>query len=100
LQSALAESAAVFLCGTAAPLDSYLFGLPTAALADESGYSMNPVEPNDSYFVGDNADAVVMWLETAMQRPHSQPDASGYFDLSPGFAKWSALIQKHVSTKS
>ena len=100
LQSALAESAAVFLCGTAAPLDSYLFGLPTAALADESGYSMNPIEPNDSYFVGDNADAVVMWLESAMQRPHSQPDASEYFDLSPGFAKWSALIQKHVATKS
>lgn len=100
LQSTLAESVAVFLCGTAAPLDSYLYGLPTAALADESGYSMNPVEPNDSYFVGDNADAVAIWLETAMQRPHSQPDASKYFDLSPGFAKWNALIQKHVATKS
>ncbi|MGA1143474.1 MAG: hypothetical protein ACO3V6_09115, partial [Ilumatobacteraceae bacterium] len=49
LQEAFAESSAVFLCGTAAPLDSYLYGLPTAALIDDSGYSMNPLEPDDSF---------------------------------------------------
>lgn len=100
LQDALAECTAVFLCGTAAPLDSYLYGLPTAALTDESGYSMNPLDPDESFFVGDTADAVVAWLETAMQRSYPQPDASHYFDLSPGLSKWGAVIRKHVVVKS
>ena len=92
LHEAFAESSAVFLCGTAAPLDSYLYGLPTAALIDDSGYSMNPLEPDDSYFVGKTPAEVVAWLTSAMVGPRRVPSAERFFDLSPGFAKWEKII--------
>ena len=100
LQEALSQSDAVFLCGTAAPLDSYLFGLPTAALSDASGYSMNPLEPNEAYFVGESVDAVVEWLVAVIGRPPKRPDAAYFFDLAPSCAKWEAVIRKHLRPTS
>ena len=97
LDHAMGDCSAVFLCGTAAPLDSYLFGLPTATLKSESGYSMSPLEPNDMYFVGDTPTQVVEWLHLAMNRSHTRPDASYYFDLAPGYQKWESVIRKALS---
>lgn len=97
LRDALRESSAVFLCGTAAPLDSYLYGLPTAAIADASGYSMSPVEADANYFVGHTPSEVVNWLDQALQRPISIPLSEHYFDLSQGYAKWEAAIRKLMS---
>jgi hypothetical protein len=97
LHESFAGSSAVFLCGTAAPLDSYLYGLPTAALADNSGYSMNPLEPDDSYFVGQTPAEVVAWLTSAMERPLSVPSAERFFDLSPGFTKWENVIRNAIT---
>lgn len=93
LGEALQQCEAVFLCGTAAPLDSYLFGLPTAALVEKSGYSMNPLQPDDAYFVGNDVAEVVTWLDSAMQRKFPLPDAAWYFDLSEGFDKWTGAIR-------
>lgn len=93
LSEAFGQCQAVFLCGTAAPLDSYLFGLPTAALSGTSGYSMNPLQPDDMYFVGQNAAEVVTWLDSAMQREFLQPNATQFFDLSEGFEKWMNAIR-------
>ena len=97
LGEALESSSAVFLCGTAAPLDSYLFGLPTAALGATDGYSMSPLEPDDVYFVGDTAADVVRWLAGAAQRDSRRPDAARYFDLTPGCDKWDRLIRSLVN---
>lgn len=97
LHESFARSTAVFLCGTAAPLDSYLYGLPTAALADGTGYSMNPLEPGDSYYVGQTPAVVVRWLSSAMDRPHAVPSAQKFFDLSPGFSKWEKLIRNAIA---
>jgi len=99
LHESFAESSAVFLCGTAAPLDSYLYGLPTAALADNSGYSMNPLEPDDSYFVGQTPAEVVAWLTSAMEHPLSVPRAERFFDLSPGFTKWENAIRNAITSQ-
>ena len=99
LHESFAESSAVFLCGTAAPLDSYLYGLPTAALADNSGYSMNPLEPDESYFVGQTPAEVVAWLTSAMERPLSVPSAERFFDLSPGFTKWENAIRNVITSQ-
>ena len=96
LSEALRNCRAVFLCGTAAPLDSYLFGLPTAALLEEAGYSMNPLQPNDAYFVGNSIADVVRWLDSAMQREFPQPDATPFFDLSEGFDKWTDAIRSVI----
>ena len=97
LHESFAESTAVVLCGTAAPLDSYLYGLPTAALVDSTGYSMNPLEPDGSYYVGQTPADVVSWLSSAMGRPHEAPSAQKYFDLSPGFSKWEVLIRSSIA---
>jgi hypothetical protein len=61
---------------------------------------MNPLEPNEAYFVGENADAVVEWLATVIGRPPERPDASYFFDLTPGCAKWDAVIRKHLRPTS
>lgn len=96
LHELFARSVAVFLCGTAAPLDSYLYGLPTAALSDNTGYSMNPLEPDESYYVGRTTADVVGWLSSAINRPHAVPSAQKFFDLSPGFDKWEKLIRQII----
>lgn len=99
LQDSFAVSSAVFLCGTAAPLDSYLYGLPTSAIDDGTGYSMNPLESDDMYFVGQTPEEVVAWLADAMEHQHRVPSAQHYFDLSPGLTKWEAIIQS-IATQS
>lgn len=99
LHELFAESTAVFLCGTAAPLDSYLYGLPTAALADNTGYSMNPLDPDESYFVGQTPAEVVAWLTSAMEQPQAVPSAERFFDLSPGFSKWENVVRNALASR-
>lgn len=92
IPEALRDSQAVFLCGIAAPLDSYLFGLPTAMLAGRQGYSMNPLEPDNTFFIGDTVGEVVDWLESAVGRVSAKPDPARFFDLNPDLVKWRELI--------
>lgn len=93
LAEALQDSQAVFLCGTAAPLDSYLFGLPTAMLRGQRGYSMNLLEPDDTFFIGDTVGEVVDWIESTVGRISRKPDPSPFFDLNPQLVKWRRIIE-------
>lgn len=100
LGKALESSSAVFLCGTAAPLDSYLFGIPTAAVNTGNEYSMNPLQPDNLYYVGASADDALEWLVKASQQHHRRPDAERFFDLSPGYQKWQRAINSVINQDS
>jgi surface carbohydrate biosynthesis protein (TIGR04326 family) len=97
LGKSLESSSAVFLCGTAAPLDSYLFGLPTAAIQNANEYSMNPLQPDDLFHVGESADDALGWLANASSQRHLRPDAAHYFDLLPGYQKWQRVIDSIIT---
>jgi surface carbohydrate biosynthesis protein (TIGR04326 family) len=94
LSDALQSCHAVFLCGTAAPLDSYLSGIPTACLVEPCGYSMNPLEPDDLYFVGESISEILDWFEAAIIRDFSMPNVSRFFDLNSGLDKWRQLLSE------
>lgn len=98
LSAALQTCNAVFLCGTAAPLDSYLSAIPTACLVEPRGYSMNPLEPDDLYFVGKSIEEILNWFEGAISKTFLVPNASRFFDLDSGLKQWHDLISRILST--
>ena len=92
LSDDLEQCSASFLCGTAAPLDSYLFGLPTVALQSSDGFNMNPLEADDRFAYADSVDHAVQWLTDALGLRGVKPDIAKFFDIAVGLPRWNRLI--------
>lgn len=93
LSDDLAQCSAAFLCGTAAPLDSYLFGLPTVALRMSNGFDMNPLDADERFAYVDSAEEAVRWLATAVQTASAKPDVAKFFDIAKGLPRWSSFVR-------
>jgi surface carbohydrate biosynthesis protein (TIGR04326 family) len=93
LSDDLAQCTSAFLCGTAAPLDSYLFGLPTAALRMSDGFDMNPLEADERFAYVDTADEAVQWLATAVQSTKAKPEIAKFFDIANELPKWHSFVR-------
>lgn len=93
LSDDLALCTSAFLCGTAAPLDSYLFGLPTVALRMSDGFDMNPLEQDERFAYVNTADEAVQWLATAWQTTGVKPDVATFFDLASELPKWHSFVR-------
>jgi surface carbohydrate biosynthesis protein (TIGR04326 family) len=93
LSDDLAQCTSAFLCGTAAPLDSYLFGLPTAALRMSDGFDMNPLEADECFAYVDTADEAVQWLATAVQSTKAKPEIAKFFDIANELPKWHSFVR-------
>ena len=93
LSDDLAQCTSAFLCGTAAPLDSYLFGLPTVALRMSDGFGMNPLEADERFAYVDTADEAVRWLATALQSTGAKPEIATFFDIASELPKWHSFVK-------
>jgi len=93
LSDDLAACTSAFLCGTAAPLDSYLFGLPTVALRTSDGFDMNPLEADERFAYVDSAEEAVQWLATASGSSWANPDVARFFDIASELPRWHSFVR-------
>lgn len=80
------------LVGSAAPLDTYLAGVPTCAFRAPSGYDMSPLVEGDYFMVASDGSDVISWAVVAENRPRSQPDVGEFFVLDSAYPRWRQLL--------
>jgi len=111
---------AVILAATAAPLDSYLAGVPTCSVVPPGTFSTNPLTPDATYFVARDAAEAVAWAAgvhsisltedaeqsgadiglSATQSGNGAPDIAQWFVIGPDLPRWRALIDKLTGQRS
>ncbi len=96
----------VILAATAAPLDSYLSGVPTCSVVAPGTFSTNPLTPDDTYFIADNAAAAIEWMArrssdttSAARTSPLAPDLGQWFVIDPGLPRWRELIERLVAQR-
>jgi len=96
LPELLAGADAAIVVGSAAPLDSYLAGVPTCAFTDESGFAMTPVAEDNFFHYASNGDDAVAWLTAAEKRRNAVPPVSRYFIIDESLPRWLQLIGETI----
>lgn len=111
---------AVILAATAAPLDSYLAGVPTCSVVAPGTFSTNPLTPDATYFVARDAAEAIAWAagvhapsltedagqlgadigSSATQSCDGAPDIAQWFVIDPDLPRWRALIDNLTGQRS
>ncbi len=97
----------VILAATAAPLDSYLAGVPTCSVVAPGAFSTNPLTADDTYYIAANATEAIAWMATRPSESTSTasttqpgPDIGRWFVIDPDLPRWRALIERLVDQRS
>jgi surface carbohydrate biosynthesis protein (TIGR04326 family) len=97
----------VILAATAAPLDSYLAGVPTCSIVAPGAFSTNPLTADDTYLIAANATEAIGWMagrssESTSTASTSQPgpDVGRWFVIDPELPRWRALIERLFDQRS
>lgn len=97
----------VILAATAAPLDSYLAGVPTCSVVAPGAFSTNPLTADDTYFIAANATEAIGWMTSrpsestsTVSATQSGPDVGRWFVIDPELPRWRALIERFVDQRS
>lgn len=85
---------AAFMVGRAAPLDTFLMGVPSCYLLDASGLSMSPVDDNELHRAATSSDDAVEWMLVAEQRRGATIDVAAYFTIDARLPRWLALVNR------
>ena len=85
------------LVGTAAPLDTYLSGVPSCAFVATSGFAMSPIEENAYFHAAASADDAVRWLQTAESSAGFVPPVADYFIIDSSLQRWGRLLRSLLS---
>lgn len=96
LQVLCRGASAALMVGRAAPLDTYLAGVPSCSIEVPSGLAMSPIEENAFHHVTIDADAAVDWMCHAESRSGFVPPVARYFVINPGLPRWQALIKSLI----
>jgi hypothetical protein len=88
---------AAFMVGRAGPLDTYLAGVPSCSLRDESGLAMSPIEENPLHHTATDADDAVNWMLTAERQRGFTASADDYFVIDEQLPRWLSLVKKLMS---
>lgn len=86
------------LVGTAAPLDTYLSGVPSCAFATASGFAMSPIEENPFFHTATTGDDAVNWLQTAENSAGFVPPVADYFIIDSSLQRWGKLLRSLIAT--
>jgi surface carbohydrate biosynthesis protein (TIGR04326 family) len=107
LEALFPQVRGVVLAATAAPLDSYLAGLPTCSVVAPGAFSTNPLTPDDRYHVATDAAAAIRWMAGNSSTPtptagtaHMAPDVGQWFVIDPDLPRWRALIDRLIGQRS
>jgi len=88
------QADAAFMVGRAAPLDTYLAGVPSCHLLDESGLAMSPVDDDDSHRAAADSDDAVQWMLAAEQNAGTSTRIDDYFIIDAGLPRWKSVVTR------
>lgn len=88
---------AALLVGSAAPLDTYLSGVPSCALRTHSGYAMSPIEDGAHFHTATDAADAVQWMQQAEHFVGFSAPVGDYFILDDELPRWIALLEREIS---
>ena len=91
------QVAGALLVGTAAPLDTYLSGVPSCAFVATSGFAMSPIEENAYFHAAASADDAVKWLQTAEKSAGFVPPVADYFIIDSSLQRWGKLLRSLIT---
>jgi len=83
---------AALMVGSAAPLDTYLTGLPSCSFAEPSGLSMTPIEQDDFFHLAEDGADAVRWMASVDHRRNESPSVSRFFNLDHQLPRWRTLV--------
>ena len=86
------------LVGTAAPLDTYLSGVPSCAFVATSGFAMSPIEENAYFHAATTADDAVSWLQAAECSASFVSPVADYFIIDSSLQRWGKLLRSLIAT--
>ena len=86
------------LVGTAAPLDTYLSGVPSCAFVATSGFAMSPIEESTYFHTATTGDDAVNWLQTAENSADFVPPVADYFIIDTSLQLWGKLLRSLIAT--
>jgi hypothetical protein len=89
---------AALLVGTAAPLDTYLSGVPSCAFVAASGFAMSPIEEDAHFHVATTGDDAVEWLQPAESSVGFVPPVADYFIIDSSLQRWGKLLRALIAT--
>jgi surface carbohydrate biosynthesis protein (TIGR04326 family) len=92
LASLIDKTSVALMVGSAAPLDTYLRGIPSCSLRTPSGFSMTPVEESENFHTARDASDAVSWLLAAQSKPSFTPPVERYFSLDAALPRWRSLL--------
>jgi surface carbohydrate biosynthesis protein (TIGR04326 family) len=93
LATVVKKVSGALLVGTAAPLDTYLSGVPSCAFVATSGFAMSPIEENAYFHAAANADDAVNWLQTAERSAGFVAPVADYFVIDSSLQRWGKLLR-------
>ena len=92
LASLISYASVALMVGSAAPLDTYLRGVPSCSLRTPSGFSMTPVEESEHFHTAHDGNDAVTWLLAVQSAPHFTSPVERYFLLDAALPRWRALL--------
>jgi len=97
LHELVRHASAAIMVGRAAPLDTYLAGVPSCYLLGDSGLKMSPIDENTGHHAAQSAEDAIDWMLSAEQQRGFVAPVSEYFVIDAQLPRWMSLVKKLIS---
>lgn len=84
---------AAYMVGSAAPLDTYLSGVPSCSLRAASGLDMSPITEGPGHHVAETTEELIGWMVKSESMSGFSPPVEHYFVTDPELPRWRSTIQ-------
>jgi len=84
---------AAYMVGSAAPLDTYLSGVPSGSLRAASGLDMSPIAEGPGHHIAETMEELIAWMVKSESMRGFSPPIEHYFVIDPELPRWKSTIQ-------
>ena len=82
-----------YMVGSAAPLDTYLSGIPSCSLRAASGLDMSPIAEGPGHHIAETTEELIGWMVKSESMSSFSPPIEYFFVIDPELPRWRSQIQ-------
>ena len=82
-----------YMVGSAAPLDTYLSGIPSCSLRAASGLDMSPIAEGPGHHIAETTEELIGWMVKSEAMSSFSPPIQYFFVIDPELPRWRSQIQ-------
>ena len=82
-----------YMVGSAAPLDTYLSGIPSCSLRSASGLDMSPIAEGPGHHIAETMEELIGWMAKSESMSGFSPPIEHFFIIDPELPRWQSAIQ-------